>query len=700
MAKISTLPKPASIAASDRVAGLKDGQTVQFEAAQIAGLAMNGVTTTFPSVAGMTKRVAVVGDSGGFTFAPDEDGQGIDISCAAGSTRICALNLLRSRPADDARFILTCTLHARTSTASFGLAFGGAGAACRHYHWGENGSLIRWLDDATAQVLAGAGVLPGFVVTDTVAMSVRANADGDAVIGLIKNGVQVGEFAVSDVPEGPIEATFRGQTTWTIESLYTDGYPGIVRGEIDRLDGALQKVDSRVSAVASTEQVEMMFATSKLLSFFERRAPAGWAGAPVDYTIYRGAEGLFFTSASPDARRPFTVEEADSVFFVDPAAGSDANDGDEETPFAGLYKATHGRTGKVWVYAKPGLYDRLHAFNDCAPQTTALVVVPWGDGRIVSSMHHPDLVWSPTAGKANTWEAVIVSVGSVVDAADIRIDPDGAADVDGGEDYGRLALVASVDAVEATPGSYFVSGTTVYVHTFDGRQPDADVRVYENKRNFHAGAFSNGPVVWMENVDFEGGGPCARISAAGGLANNAVFKGCTFKYSAAGYDALRIDGKCDVKSFNCVAAHAGYDGFNYHYHASNPAGPPTALEVGCVARRNGHGTNGTNNGSTMHDGGTIRRSGGRYVDNQNRDLHDIDAGFSWNLGCRIGGAPVAVAAGTGAGDETKIWLDECTIAGSPIALDTTLNGSDVAQIYVNGGSITGAQNGNVSAYSA
>lgn len=143
---------------------------------------------------------------------------------------------------------------------------------------------------------------------------------------------------------------------------------------------------------------------------------------------------------------------------------------------------------------------------------------------------------------------------------------------------------------------------------------------------------------------------------------------CSYKYSGgtSGLNGFNVEGRCFTYSKNCIAASNLADGFNYHNWSGSP--PPVSVEIDCVGRNNGFNTGGTNNGSTTHDGGTIIRVNGKYFENQNRNIHDVNDAYSWNLGSVVFGSrgpdnQVNFAAGTGT-DTTQMWLDQCTSDGS------------------------------------
>jgi len=313
------------------------------------------------------------------------------------------------------------------------------------------------------------------------------------------------------------------------------------------------------------------------------------------------------------------------------------------------------------VLVKPGVYAGNDGFRDAAATATGLIVEPWPGttGRIVSSRHQTGLSWALTATRTNTYQATITTVGSVLDTTQ----------TDANGDYEGYNLVGSIDAVEATAGTYFVSGTTVYVHQIGGDIPGTNIRVNPNIRNakYHT---ANG-WAWFKGIDFEGGRhPFHQVSQAPGTSNQCWFWDCSFKYSSgtSGENGFESGGQCYSYFRGCIAAKNLFDGFNYYNIIDGVGGfngPPRFVEIDCIGRGNGYKAAGdTHNGSTSHTEGRGIRINGIYTGNKNRAVHDVNDSKTLNFGCTAGGSTgannaVAFASGTGT-DATEIWLYDCT----------------------------------------
>lgn len=545
-----------------------------------------------------------------------------------------------------------------TRTPSIGFAIGGAGVNCRHYMWRSDGLITRALDDESVYTtILAANSATAFVATNVIRFKIEVDTTtAKATITCTKNGSVVATVSQSSVPTGLLEITSRGEGGFVVSNIYTDGLSS----------ETMNKIAVAATPELTSENKSSLYLSQQFFDAFEIGTPASWTGAPLLFRVY-DINGAILTNYNPIDYYPFELANADSVYYVDVATGSDSNTGTASAPFKSLRYAIHGRTGNVLVYVKAGSYLRADGFNDPNPLCTGLIIKRWGDsGRILSSMAFSGLSWSLVSGKTNTYQATAATATAVVDKDNLSA----------AGDYTRLTLKTSINDVEANANSYYISGSTVYVHTFDDRAPDSDILVFESKRNFLYNVADG--VVWAEYIDFEGGDRPAQVSHTLDHSKQAEchFLDCTFKYSGGTRNGFSTDGK--VYSFlkSCVASQNVADGFNYHKLASSAA--PVAVEIDCIGRGNGWNGATINNGSTMHDGGTAFRVNGTYTDSEGRVVHDVGNSHSWNVKCLASNSRAVVASPVAnvnwaAGidtDTTKMYLYKCSGSGSTYGRQT------------------------------
>ena len=551
------------------------------------------------------------------------------------------------------RWTVSATI-TRIDSGTWGIGIAvGSGASRRAYQYRFNSQLVHLPTDNDTDVTV-LGTSASYAQSANVAMSLIRHPDGSGEIIALISGEVVGRAAIpSGIPLGPVWITHRGDGAAYYASLFQETMNSYIAGEI---------------AVAATPELTApdrttLFAMSEMLRPLRVSLPDWWTWA-LDFNIYGRGDGSYFTDLDYQQRRPFADSAASATLYVDVATGSDSNPGTQVAPLKSIYAAVHGRSGNVRALIKPGLYAGQDGWRDGNPASTNLIIEPWpgATGRIVSSRHLIGLSWALTSGRTNTYEATITTVSSVFDAS--RTDASG--------DYEPLMPVASIDTVEATPNSYYVNGTTVYVHRQSGAAPGSAIRVYPDIRNarFHV----SGGTVWIRGVDFEGGRHPFHLAEAGELpsSNQGWFWDCSFKYGSgsSGQNGLSTTGECYSYCKSCIAAKNRFDGFNYHGILTVSGAKPHAIEIDCIGRGNGWDAAGadTHNGSTMHDGGDVLRVGGDYRGNKNRNVHDINGSPSLNYGCIAGdsfgvNSRVSFASGIGSGDATVMGLVDCVSSG-------------------------------------
>ena len=298
------------------------------------------------------------------------------------------------------------------------------------------------------------------------------------------------------------------------------------------------------------------------------------------------------------------------------------------------------------IHIAEGLYDRVAGGWQGITATRSLAV--YGYGSVIVSGHESGLAWAVDGTLTHTYKATRSGVGRVLDASI----------VDSLGDYAELVKRTSAEEVEANPGSWHLDGSNVlWVRTADGRAPDADLWPQVDA----VGRAGGDITVYLENLTFVGSSPFYMYNTAAGQTPKLYAKDCAFKYATAGIaGGLRIEGVAEVYLQGCLAARNAQDGFNYH--ALNGV-IPKVVEIDCVGRDNGPaGAADSDNGSSIHEGGTIVRVGGEYCRNAGPNVIDIDGAQSWNLGC-LAHDSLAQATNVGFYSAGEMWLDRCRAYG-------------------------------------
>lgn len=307
------------------------------------------------------------------------------------------------------------------------------------------------------------------------------------------------------------------------------------------------------------------------------------------------------------------------TYYVSIKNGDDTNDGlTRETALKTIAEAKR-KTDVSTIIVGSGFYDDMNGFANATSVNKNLNIIA-DEGADVTVTTHRALTWTKSGSHDYVYQATRTQFGSVWDSKYI-------------DEYGdalKLEKVSSVNEVDNTPNSYYYASNIVYVHLLDHREPDDDLWCFLNINNlYNIGNYH----VFTKGIKYYGGnqGVARMIANAGDTDTLLVAVNCEFKY---GTNTPGVVASYGAKTLliDCVFARGASDGANYHIYEGNI---PKAIEINCVGRHNGlDANNNQNNGSTMHDGGTVVRINCTYHDNEGPNVHDINPGTqSYVLGC-------------------------------------------------------------------
>jgi hypothetical protein len=342
---------------------------------------------------------------------------------------------------------------------------------------------------------------------------------------------------------------------------------------------------------------------------------------------------------------------ATATLWVSVARGVDSTgDGSFATPYKSIAKAITEMTGPTTIYVEAGFYDRNFGWKTTSPQHNCNVIGV--GGPVVSSQQWEGGAWTLTTN--GTYQAARSAAGGVIDRTDITA-------------FGtarQLKKVATQALCEAEARTWATNGTNVWVHTFDGRSPDANVAVMIDQVN---GYMAHDKKVFCRGIEFEGGSfgfsfLTTALTAAAGI----VCTNCKFTYARVnGWSALGIK---NVILHKCQAFGNLADGLNYHKGSNNIS--PYAVEIDCTSYANGDPTDtaDNDNGSTTHGDCRILRVGTVVDGTHGPGIVDIDQAQSWNIGCFAGASAASNVPSQNTGFQAlgtaSMWLDGCVSAGS------------------------------------
>ncbi len=376
------------------------------------------------------------------------------------------------------------------------------------------------------------------------------------------------------------------------------------------------------------------------------------------------------------------------TYYVDGVNGNDANSGltwalRKKSIGAAIAAAiASGLPSRILVDASAGLpYYRQVGFagGGAAINSTVPLIIEAMNGRVKTGPFD-NLVWTKTSGATYTYQ--------VARAYAIQ-----ARNMDYLDEYGlarQYAWVASSAAVDATEGSWYTDGTTVWIHPHNHDEPSIyNARIDIQARGLNWACNQN---LFLRGFDFEGGIEGA-LNFGGGSTNVIVVDDCSLRYATASNlqnggvtyaTGARISSCGLFAGFNSDASRNSRDGFGY----VADAGPiPGGLLVGCRGWLNGSGASQSNNGYTSHEGVKSVSVGcdWRFSYGTNSG-HVNDNTQVWSVGdvagasmgdVKLGGGITAAAFGAWMG-KSSVWLDSCRDVGA----DAGVYSGDEGKIYV------------------
>ena len=369
------------------------------------------------------------------------------------------------------------------------------------------------------------------------------------------------------------------------------------RGSYDVLNTRLNNMDNGVEKVK--EDIKKIELYKKVYGSMSK------LDLPSDYASYSNLD--IFTASNGDVKVHYDVAAkkipTTKTYYVDVVNGDNNNPGTETQPFKSIHRAIrYGDADEIVV--NEGVYGWSDGFSGFSQAISFNLI---GKGTVIVGAHRDNLTWTADTTHSNVYKTTASSVVEIVDAFNI-------------DNIKFLKKVTSVDLVSSTKGSYYINGTEIYVRLHDDRKPDEYVLPNMANPSLNITDLS----MYIENVVFTNG---LKHTSTNGT-HSLYAKNVDFLVGTSD-NALSIFGSDSILQ-NCRAMFGERDGFNYHHYNGYKN---NAIEIDCIGAYNGRDGADQNNGSTMHDGGTIIRIGGEYHHNHGPNVIDVnDGGKSFNVG--------------------------------------------------------------------
>lgn len=454
------------------------------------------------------------------------------------------------------------------------------------------------------------------------------------------------EISVERVRIDNFVALPEGSTTGDAELIDgrvgADGYVyanlgSAIRGQVNNLKSDLNTLDTEIK------------------NYLSHKAPLetpigfGWDTHPLVDKVFTDYNGKYVYNFDVSQ---YDIASSGVTYYVDYVNGSETNDG--------LTPATALRT-MATAYNKADcscimLAENIYVMGNTLSSITITkdISIKAMDGANVFITLHSGSTFTADLTYPNVYSA---TRGNCTRVLDMKY-------ADKYENFLPYTVYSTVEQVASIAGSWGLIGGKLYVHTKDNRVPDADLLLLAAGNNIYA---VGKPTIYLENITFIGGTSPLSVTNTATDTNPKIFaKNCNFFYSdSTNNDVVMLQGT-ELSIFqNCSAMYGRKDGFNYH--AKNGT-IPKAIEINCVGALCGTIEVSSDQGSTIHDGGTIIRIGCTYFGNYGSNVADDSVGTeSWNVGC-LAYDPKAPNEGQRANfyayAGVSIWMDSCVGFGA------------------------------------
>lgn len=279
---------------------------------------------------------------------------------------------------------------------------------------------------------------------------------------------------------------------------------------------------------------------------------------------------------------------------------------------------TYWRTNNIWYNAGSGV----------TPSVDVAFVA--SGGRVVTGSFDPPGTPTLDVTYGNCYSWTLANCEQVLDM--VNLDRFGM--------YTPLRKVASAALCNSTPGSWALSGGTIYVNRADDKavtntttrvfRPSTGAFVHDQQASVYFGGVSAG-----DGWDFEGGNNIAAFDVHQSSAMNTneviAVRDSTFRYAHGSSNtaarAVSIESWRGLAAFfNCDASAAGTDGWNFHNTYTQTG--MHVLTVNCTAANNGRPSNVSCNSWTTHENVKAIDLAGHYRYSHGGNIRSIDSSLS------------------------------------------------------------------------
>lgn len=324
-----------------------------------------------------------------------------------------------------------------------------------------------------------------------------------------------------------------------------------------------------------------------------------------------------------------------NVLYVDRDNGNDSNDGSSTTPkktIKGALTAITNAAGNNWkVICKSYQFFRNEFVGETIQTDNYdmyknIIIEPYDkDKKILVTTAQETLSW--TSDGNGVYHATRSSISYVCDMTEKDV-------------YGVYKLIPKMSTLtecQNTVNSYYISGSTIYIHTKSGSAPTNTTYLIAlalsiAKFNIRANLYLR-----LKNIDFYASGAMDFHNSSTDYENTLICENVGIYYCGDN-NGFSINNVKNVYLINCKTGYNLRDGFSYHFTQmpSSTVANSILYEKNCISFENGLNDSNTNNNcSTIHEGSNIIRVNGVYKNSKGPVIADINSSKTLMINCGI-----------------------------------------------------------------
>ena len=431
----------------------------------------------------------------------------------------------------------------------------------------------------------------------------------------------------------------------------------------ERLDGEKAEVSAQLAQNVGNTMFKKDSTLTKIIY------PTEVQSHKLPINIYN-QQGKFRTDFDAKSLKPTRT----NTYYVNPARGDDSNDGsDFSNSFKSIKKALE-MPGDNEIILASGEYYYKDGWQGYDPAKGINVICKTGKAKLTNSAYKRRWVESDTYPGMYSAPTEYNGENLQTEYPDIRFIVKGYDDL--GVSGTQLATKTVANLQNGQAG--FIIGTTsTSVRLPNNLDPNEYLDIKYAKDNI-VDKINNltDAKIYMENIDaFYGNVNTIQLETSTNYSEIILIN--VGGHEARTGDGIYLDANGLAVLWGCEA-HKNYeDGINYYVNTSVSGMTRfDIIEVECKANFNGRSNSGANNGTTLHGTAKAIRLNGDFDNNQDRNVHDVGGGWSFNVGCRArfsqnnledfaSGHPTA-------GYNEKMWLVGCDAGKVSALIDSQL----------------------------